>query len=134
MKYRQLCFCLFVLLAFALSGCGGGSDTGITNSRFAGNWSGPWNDPQNNENGTILGVVATNGLFTGTVINNTLTAQGSFNGTINDAGEVDVTIISNVATRGVGTVTLNNNQMTGTLQTSQNDTVVGTINLTLTRQ
>lgn len=135
MKYLPRYYCLFVLFAFALIGCGGGDEIGITNSIFAENWSGPWNDPQNNQNGTIHATLTTNGRFTGTIINNTLTAQGNFNGTINDAGEVDITITyTNVVTRSRGTVTRTNNQMTGTLQTVQHNTVIGSINLTLTRQ
>lgn len=123
-----------LLLLLLLTGCGGGF--GGTASRFAGTWIGTWNDAQNNQTGTLNTIVTNDGVIAGAITNTTMSRQGSFSGSVTEAGQVSASVVYVGAPiiQNTGTVTLNGNQMTGTLQLSQNNAVVGAATINLTRQ
>lgn len=125
------------MAALFVAGCGGtGTGTGITNSVFAGTYVGTWtNTLSANGPGTIT--VAADGTFAGTLHDNVSSTDNTVDAVIDNAGNVNGSIVIPGPTvySFAGTLALNgSNQLTGTLNETNGGTLVTTVTVTLTKQ
>ena len=125
-----------VLASFVLGGCGGASGTGITNSPFAGNYSGTWSNTTSGANGPATITVTTSGVFTGTFHDNVTSTDESVDAVIDNLGNVSGSIVVPgptvlTLTGPLGFVSPN---LTGTLTETSSGTTVGSLPVSLTKQ
>lgn len=109
MKVLILLFSVFVSLL--LTGCGGsgGGGNGGDVEQFQGSYSGTWT-ATNSHVGTSAIVVQSNGSFTGTFVNTTLSLTGTIEGQITGDGSFEGTItIGGNDFDGDGSFTLSEN-------------------------
>ena len=78
-------FLILVCVGLALTGCGGGGGGSVVPSPFAGTFSGTFTT-SSGQNGTANMTVSSSGNMVGTIHNNTVSADGTVSGHIDNAG------------------------------------------------
>jgi hypothetical protein len=127
------------LISIAAAGCGsngGGNNTAMVASTFAGHWAGPWTD-SNGKQGTLDVVVGTDGKLTGSVVDTTDAMNGSVTGAATNTGSLNATeVYPGPTTVGItGTVSIGaNGHLAGVVQTSQAGQPSGSGNFDLAKQ
>lgn len=118
---------LGVLCTLLLAGCGGGGGGGANAlpSAFAGTYLGSWENKSISHYGSASLVIDTSGSASGTAHNTILDTDGSLSGRISDDGFFNglSQYPGEQATSMIGTLTLANGHLTGTLQQNVSGTV-----------
>jgi hypothetical protein len=137
MRFR-MCAAAFALslVAAGLVGCGGGSGSGVNNTRsFTGKYGGTFAGTVNGmvDNGTLTGTVASDGSLTGMSHSNAANADGTVTGTISTAGVVASTFVYPGATyTASGTISKTSaGHLIGTLTEFSGTTAIGSFTIDL---
>ncbi|HLK17059.1 MAG TPA: hypothetical protein VKT78_19800 [Fimbriimonadaceae bacterium] len=101
------------------AGCGG-SGGSSTPSPFAGTWVGTWNAPSIPDSGTTNVTIDTNGQITGSTHDNNSGTNGTFTGSITNAGALSATVsypgTANSSVTGTGSIASNGHLLGNAIQ------------------
>jgi hypothetical protein len=129
-----------LLLASLATGCGStsGEGSGRTDPAFVGRWLGPFSatGKYGPQTGTADVTIAENGKLTGIMQNATLGEQGSFSGSIDQAGHVTGSYsYPGYSATGSGHLLIQQNgHLAGAIETFEAGTKVGTSTVDLEKQ